>query len=103
MLIAIISTHTPSWGVTDARYSSRAILISTHTPSWGVTASPRLLILTDDFYSHALVGRDNEAKSNIIWYRLISTHTPSWGVTGFAMFPIGCMFISTHTPSWGVT
>ena len=33
-----------------------------------------------DFYSHALVGRDDTEQEDA-WDQLISTHTPSWGVT----------------------
>ena len=56
----VISTHTPSWGVTEmAAVNDRTIEISTHTPSWGVTGE-RLKALEDV---------------------VISTHTPSWGVT----------------------
>ena len=77
-----ISTHTPSWGVTDE--ASEVVfqkVISTHTPSWGVT-------LMDD-------GTVERIR--------ISTHTPSWGVTGIQSFAWGGYAISTHTPSWGVT
>ena len=59
----------------------KIISISTHTPSWGVTIdiNTRLENIRN-FYSHALVGRD-EGKENMERLTYISTHTPSWGVT----------------------
>ena len=55
-----ISTHTPSWGVTTLSKDLRdTYTISTHTPSWGVTdAAYEQFTKENDFYSHALVGRD---------------------------------------------
>ena len=55
-----VSTHTPSWGVTDPGSIWHPLLeVSTHTPSWGVTMVNVLR-----------PGED-----------VVSTHTPSWGVT----------------------
>ena len=67
----VISTHTPSWGVTTGLSPPMMRLrISTHTPSWGVTPMPNSPNISPD----------------------ISTHTPSWGVT------VECMpvFINRH-------
>ena len=59
----------------------RPAIISTHTPSWGVTIDINTRIENiRNFYSHALVGRD-EGKENMERLTYISTHTPSWGVT----------------------
>ena len=55
-----------------------------------------------NFYSHALVGRDIGAIHDIA-YIMISTHTPSWGVTVSRPPEGNPAEISTHTPSWGVT
>ena len=36
-----VSTHTPSWGVTQPwAYLRTVASVSTHTPSWGVTSCP---------------------------------------------------------------
>ena len=55
-----ISTHTPSQGVTTWwEYLYEYSYISTHTPSQGVTAiRPIGFIPIQNFYSHALAGRD---------------------------------------------
>ena len=61
---ALVSTHTPSWGVTMYLDSvSETWDVSTHTPSWGVTAATVAVAATaGSFYSHALVGRDAKGK-----------------------------------------
>ena len=62
----MISTHTPSWGVTGV-YLNKYLLwrISTHTPSWGVTfGRDQAKRANSDFYSHALVGRDDYDNGN---------------------------------------
>ena len=57
------------------------VTISTHTPSWGVTDKHRREFGDEsDFYSHALVGRDGSL-AGTEQPPAISTHTPSWGVT----------------------
>ena len=44
---AMISTHTPAWGVTKKRGAFFAEpLISTHTPAWGVTSGQHWFFLT---------------------------------------------------------
>ena len=57
----------------------------------------------DDFYSHALVGRDGLWAFDGRHAQMISTHTPSWGVTETGWVGVYTGYISTHTPSWGVT
>ena len=58
--IAKISTHTPTWGVTNNQLIiSFDIAISTHTPTWGVTGRVYMLPVSQgNFNSHAHVGRD---------------------------------------------
>ena len=80
------------------------MVISTHTPSQGVTKGgsiPRGCIW--DFYSHALAGRDGFSRNFENDWEDISTHTPSQGVTVGRAFRNRSRKISTHTPSQGVT
>ena len=99
-----ISTHTPSWGVTGYHINEIGLFaISTHTPSWGVTQRDNgVQHLADDFYSHALVGRDG------IWgqHLYLVCHFYSHALVGRDITMSvwsNCNSISTNTPSWGVT
>ena len=79
------------------------VVISTHTPTRGVTYQ----IVRDNlpachFNSHAHEGRDfSFSAGNLII--IISTHTPTRGVTSYDIFFLVDVVISTHTPTRGVT
>ena len=59
-LLAIISTHTLTWSVTDKSYLYFfAVIISTHTLTWSVTTRfTALALYYTNFNSHAHVERD---------------------------------------------
>ena len=103
-MVEVISTHTPSWGVTGSDF--QGYRHGAHFYSHALVGRDDFLIsickFFEDFYSHALVGRDAIVRIDAPDYE-ISTHTPSWGVTDGSPMLRQLLIISTHTPSWGVT
>ena len=84
-----ISTHTPSWGVTENDIDEAMLYENFYSHALvGRDRKPEILTGNrNDFYSHALVGRD-ALMSGLNTTNEISTHTPSWGVTPYRPRPI---------------
>ena len=122
----IISTHTPTRGVTITRKlsSSKMRNFNSHAHEGRDLVFFRFLLVRFNFNSHAHEGRDvtqylyegtkvnfnshahegrdNTANGKLTYYR-ISTHTPTRGVTLNSFFRHVIVIISTHTPTRGVT
>ena len=79
-------------------------VISTHTPTRGVTFdNSEMKVTINDFNSHAHEGRDNPLLI-VPTGLFISTHTPTRGVTQKRVYRcLTSRDISTHTPTRGVT
>ena len=75
-LLAIISTHTLTWSVTDfLRYAIGKIKISTHTLTWSVTGKSALNPLKPcDFNSHAHVERDKTTLTKLVYKIYFNSH-----------------------------
>ena len=121
---AQVSIHTPTWGVTRRRTSSKCSrrFQSTHLHEVWPGEALDFMVL-NSFNPHTYMRCDSTTCSTNYTPR-VSIHTPTWGVTLFISYLLlstmfqsthlhevwryehshsDCWSVSIHTPTWGVT
>ena len=105
-ILAIISTHAPAGGATEATTDaiSTVYAISTHAPAGGATIRNAGLIRDGDLFllTPLREGRHEELVPQE-GIKKISTHAPAGGATITGSARADYLKISTHAPAGGAT